>query len=86
VKLGYLTLMREPSPYGARRRDPNRFFHDVIEDAVFAEEIGLNSVWLPEHHCGLFGCYVNVGLSPHRATIGMMERFAREMMPGFAGT
>lgn len=26
-----------------------------MEEAVFAEEIGLNSVWLPEHHFGLFG-------------------------------
>jgi len=56
VKFGYFTLMDNPPAYGARRRDPNRFFHEVMEEAIFAEEIGLNSVWLPEHHFGLFGC------------------------------
>jgi alkanesulfonate monooxygenase SsuD/methylene tetrahydromethanopterin reductase-like flavin-dependent oxidoreductase (luciferase family) len=56
VKFGYFTLMDNPPAYGARRRDPNRFFHEVMEEAVFAEQIGLHSVWLPEHHFGLFGC------------------------------
>ena len=28
----------------------------MIEEGVFADEIGLNSVWLPEDHFGLFGC------------------------------
>jgi Luciferase-like monooxygenase len=56
VKFGYFTLMDNPPAYGARRRDPNRFFHEVMEEAVFAEAIGLHSVWLPEHHFGLFGC------------------------------
>jgi alkanesulfonate monooxygenase SsuD/methylene tetrahydromethanopterin reductase-like flavin-dependent oxidoreductase (luciferase family) len=56
VKFGYFTLMDNPPAYGARRRDPNHFFHEVMQEAVFAEEIGLNSVWLPEHHFGLFGC------------------------------
>ncbi len=56
MKFGYFTLMDNPPAYGARRRDPNRFFHEVMREAVFAEDIGLNSVWLPEHHFGLFGC------------------------------
>jgi alkanesulfonate monooxygenase SsuD/methylene tetrahydromethanopterin reductase-like flavin-dependent oxidoreductase (luciferase family) len=56
VKFGYFTLMDNPPAYGARRRDPNRFFHEVMQEAIFAEEIGLHSVWLPEHHFGLFGC------------------------------
>lgn len=56
MKFGYFTLMDNPPGYGARRRDPNRFLHEVLEEAVLAEEIGLHSVWLPEHHFGLFGC------------------------------
>lgn len=56
MKFGYFTLMDNPPAYGARRRDPNQFFHEVLREAVFAEDIGLLSVWLPEHHFGLFGC------------------------------
>src|SRR5215475_7519824 len=54
--------MDNPPTYGARRRDPNRFFHEVMEEAVFAEGIGLNSVWLPEHHFGLFGCLADAAV------------------------
>jgi hypothetical protein len=38
VKFGYFTLMDNPLAYGARRRDPNHFFHDVMQEAVFATE------------------------------------------------
>jgi len=27
-----------------------------MEEAVLADELGFNSVWIPEHHFGLFGC------------------------------
>lgn len=56
MKFGYFTLTDNPPAYGDRRRDPSRFFHEVVEEGIFADEIGLNSVWLPEHHFGLFGC------------------------------
>ncbi len=56
MNFGYFTLTDNPAGYGDRRRDPNRFLHEVIEEGIFAEDIGLNSVWLPEHHFGLFGC------------------------------
>ncbi|MPZ14620.1 MAG: LLM class flavin-dependent oxidoreductase [Chloroflexi bacterium] len=56
MDFGYFTLTDNPPAYGDRRRDPSAFFHEVIEEAVFADEIGLHSVWLPEHHFGLFGC------------------------------
>src|SRR5438552_10247932 len=55
VKFGYFTLTDNPPGYGERRRDPNQFLMEVLEEAVHADEIGLNSVWLPEHHFGLFG-------------------------------
>ena len=56
MKFGYFTLTDNPPAYKERRRDPNIFFEEVIEEGVYAEEVGLNSVWLPEHHFGLFGC------------------------------
>jgi hypothetical protein len=40
------------------------------------EEAGIEEVIL----------YFNVGLYPHVETMVMMERFAREVMPAFAGT
>ena len=55
MKFGYFTLTDNPPGYGERRRDPNQFLTEVLEEAVHADEIGLNSVWLPEHHFGLFG-------------------------------
>ena len=56
MKFGYFTLTDNPAGYGARRRDSNRFLLDVMEECVHAEAVGLNSIWLPEHHFGLFGC------------------------------
>lgn len=56
MKFGYFTLTDNPPAYGPKRRDPNRFLLDLMEECLHAEAIGLNSVWLPEHHFGLFGC------------------------------
>ena len=55
MKLGYFTLTDNPPAYGANRKDPSRLLEEVIEQCLQAEEIGLNSVWVPEHHFGLFG-------------------------------
>ena len=56
MKFGYFTLTDNPPNYGDKRRDAGQFLHEVIAESVHAEDIGLNSVWLPEHHFGLFGC------------------------------
>lgn len=55
MKFGYFTLTDNPIGYGERRRDPSQLILDVIEECVEAEAMGFNSVWLPEHHLGLFG-------------------------------
>jgi len=55
MKLGYFTLTDNPPAYGAVRKDPSRLLEEVMEQCLQAEEIGLNSVWVPEHHFGLFG-------------------------------
>ena len=55
MKLGYFTLTDNPPAYGAKRKDPSRLLEEVMEQCLQAEEIGLNSVWVPEHHFGLFG-------------------------------
>jgi alkanesulfonate monooxygenase SsuD/methylene tetrahydromethanopterin reductase-like flavin-dependent oxidoreductase (luciferase family) len=56
VKLGYFTLSDNPPGYGAERRDPNVFLKEILAECLAAEEMGFNSVWVPEHHFGLFGC------------------------------
>src|SRR4051812_42270319 len=55
MKLGYFTLTDNPSAYGEQRQDANRLLLDTIEQALAAERLGFNSVWLPEHHFGGFG-------------------------------
>ena len=55
MKLGYFTLTDNPPAYGADRKDANRLLEEVLTQCLHAEEIGLNSVWVPEHQFGLFG-------------------------------
>ena len=55
MKLGYFTLTDNPPAYGDSRKDPSQLLEEVMDQCVHAEEVGLNSVWVPEHHFGLFG-------------------------------
>jgi alkanesulfonate monooxygenase SsuD/methylene tetrahydromethanopterin reductase-like flavin-dependent oxidoreductase (luciferase family) len=55
MKFGYFTLTDNPSGYGARRQNANQLLLNTIEQALAAERLGFNSVWLPEHHFGGFG-------------------------------
>ena len=55
MKLGYFTLTDNPPAYGEDRKDPSRLLEEVMDQCLHAEEVGLNSVWVPEHHFGLFG-------------------------------
>jgi alkanesulfonate monooxygenase SsuD/methylene tetrahydromethanopterin reductase-like flavin-dependent oxidoreductase (luciferase family) len=56
VRFGYFTLTDNPPAYAERRRDPNQLLLEVLEECVLAEDLGFHSVWVPEHHFGLFGC------------------------------
>jgi alkanesulfonate monooxygenase SsuD/methylene tetrahydromethanopterin reductase-like flavin-dependent oxidoreductase (luciferase family) len=55
VRFGYFTLTDNPPTYGAMRRDANQLLLDTVDEALAAERLGFNSVWLPEHHFGGFG-------------------------------
>lgn len=55
MKFGYFTLTDNSPAYGDRRRDPGAFIREVVEECVEAEAMGFSSVWVPEHHLGLFG-------------------------------
>ena len=56
MQFGYFTLTDTPPAYGTGRRNPQQFVREVLHEALLAEELGFNSVWVPEHHFGLFGC------------------------------
>ncbi|SDH99319.1 Flavin-dependent oxidoreductase, luciferase family (includes alkanesulfonate monooxygenase SsuD and methylene tetrahydromethanopterin reductase) [Alteribacillus persepolensis] len=55
MKFGYFTLTDNPIEYGDTRKDPNQMVKDLIEQCVYAEDLGFNSVWVPEHHFSVLG-------------------------------
>ena len=53
MKFGYFTLSDnhyEPNPRGA-----NEFISNILDEAVCAEEVGLHSAWIGEHHFDRLG-------------------------------
>lgn len=54
MKFGYFTLTDNPDFY-EDRKDPNQMILDLADQCVYAEELGFNSVWVPEHHFSVLG-------------------------------
>jgi alkanesulfonate monooxygenase SsuD/methylene tetrahydromethanopterin reductase-like flavin-dependent oxidoreductase (luciferase family) len=50
---GYFTL--SDNHYQNNHRDANQFVADILDEAVYAEEVGLHSAWIGEHHFGTLG-------------------------------
>ncbi|MGJ9386243.1 LLM class flavin-dependent oxidoreductase, partial [Salipaludibacillus sp. CF4.18] len=55
MKFGYFTLTDNPPVYGNERKDSNQMITDLVDQCVYAEELGFNSVWVPEHHFSALG-------------------------------
>jgi alkanesulfonate monooxygenase SsuD/methylene tetrahydromethanopterin reductase-like flavin-dependent oxidoreductase (luciferase family) len=53
MQFGYFTL--SDNHYEDNPRSANRFVADIIEEAVYAEAIGLHSAWIGEHHFSTLG-------------------------------
>src|SRR6188472_3379837 len=53
MKFGYFTL--SDNNYEANRRGANEFVADILDEAVYAEEVGLHSAWIGEHHFSTLG-------------------------------
>src|SRR5689334_23401632 len=53
MKFGYFTL--SDNHYDNNSRDANTFVADMLDAAVYAEEVGLNSAWIGEHHFSTLG-------------------------------
>jgi alkanesulfonate monooxygenase SsuD/methylene tetrahydromethanopterin reductase-like flavin-dependent oxidoreductase (luciferase family) len=53
MKFGYFTL--SDNAYRDNPRPANRFIADIIDEAVYAEQVGLHSAWIGEHHFSTLG-------------------------------
>jgi alkanesulfonate monooxygenase SsuD/methylene tetrahydromethanopterin reductase-like flavin-dependent oxidoreductase (luciferase family) len=53
MKFGYFTL--SDNAYRDNHRPANQFVSEIIDQAVYAEEVGLHSVWIGEHHFSTLG-------------------------------
>ena len=53
MKFGYFTL--SDNHYDDNSREANSFVADILDEAVYAEEVGLHSAWIGEHHFSTLG-------------------------------
>jgi len=53
MDFGYFTL--SDNHYDDNTRSANDFVADIIDEAVYAEEVGLHSAWIGEHHFSTLG-------------------------------
>src|SRR5215469_4482597 len=53
MDFGYFTL--SDNHYDNNERDANAFVADILAEAVYAEEVGLHSAWIGEHHFSPLG-------------------------------
>jgi alkanesulfonate monooxygenase SsuD/methylene tetrahydromethanopterin reductase-like flavin-dependent oxidoreductase (luciferase family) len=53
IQFGYFTL--SDNHYDNNTGSANDFVADIIDEAVFAEEVGLHSAWIGEHHFSTLG-------------------------------
>jgi alkanesulfonate monooxygenase SsuD/methylene tetrahydromethanopterin reductase-like flavin-dependent oxidoreductase (luciferase family) len=53
MKFGYFTL--SDNRYPDNPRTPEQFIQEIYQQALYAEEIGLHSAWIGEHHFNLLG-------------------------------
>src|SRR3984957_12718977 len=53
MKFGYFTL--SDNHYADNPRAPNQLVADIIDEALYAEQLGMHSVWIGEHHFSTLG-------------------------------
>src|SRR5436853_2854160 len=53
MEFGYFTL--SDNHYDDNRREANQFVSDILDEAIYAEEVGLHSAWIGEHHFSTLG-------------------------------
>ena len=53
MEFGYFTL--SDNHYRDNSRTPNQFVADILDEAIYAETVGLHSAWIGEHHFSTLG-------------------------------
>jgi alkanesulfonate monooxygenase SsuD/methylene tetrahydromethanopterin reductase-like flavin-dependent oxidoreductase (luciferase family) len=53
MQFGYFTL--SDNHYADNRRGANEFVADILDEALYAEAVGLHSAWIGEHHFSTLG-------------------------------
>src|ERR1700731_312924 len=53
MQFGYFTL--SDNHYVDNRRSANQLVGDILDEAVYADQIGLHSAWIGEHHFSTLG-------------------------------
>src|SRR5262249_33501505 len=53
MEFGYFTL--SDNHYGNNTRSANQFVADITAEALYADQIGLHSAWIGEHHFNSLG-------------------------------
>ncbi|HWM47927.1 MAG TPA: LLM class flavin-dependent oxidoreductase [Xanthobacteraceae bacterium] len=53
MKFGYFTL--SDNRYADNPRSPNQLVADITAEAIYADEIGMHSAWIGEHHFSALG-------------------------------
>src|SRR3954462_7194221 len=53
MQFGYFTL--SDNNYVDNRRGANAFVADILDEALYAEKVGLHSAWIGEHHFSTLG-------------------------------
>src|ERR1700760_1128149 len=53
MQFGYFTL--SDNHYENNQRTANELIADILDEAVYAEEVGLHSAWIGEHHFSTLG-------------------------------
>jgi alkanesulfonate monooxygenase SsuD/methylene tetrahydromethanopterin reductase-like flavin-dependent oxidoreductase (luciferase family) len=53
LQFGYFTL--SDNHYADNQRSPNQLVSDIIAEALYAEQVGMHSVWIGEHHFSTLG-------------------------------
>jgi alkanesulfonate monooxygenase SsuD/methylene tetrahydromethanopterin reductase-like flavin-dependent oxidoreductase (luciferase family) len=77
MKLGLLYEMQRP--YEGTNVDENRLYKEVVEQCVFAEEMGFDSFWLVEHHF-----LTGFSASPcPEVMLGALSRLTKRIRLGF---
>ena len=53
MEFGYFTL--SDNHYENNPRSPNQLVADITDEALYAEELGMHSAWIGEHHFNSLG-------------------------------